>query len=212
MKIIPSSRRRRYIAIASIVLAAVATVVIVTVMVPDGNQDLPLKEIERNLRHPQGEIIELEGPSSLEDCERFQNWAQEFKDIYPLVDEPQPLVGQFVQNFVYGEDLIDDILYREINQDGAVSIGVTSRDIIEEFEELGIPITFEIVDLDEVRHLEEAAQEIDEKSYVMGARYDYSAGRIRVSLTKSNWDLYEAIYREYPDSPLLFRFVDYRPE
>jgi hypothetical protein len=212
MKIIPSLRRHRYVAIVSIILVAVATVVIVTVMVPDGNQDLPLKEIERNLRHPQGEIIELAGPSSLEDCERFQNWAQEFKDKFPLVDGPQVLVGQFVQNFVYSEDLIDDILYRDIDQDGAVRIGVTYQGIIEEFKELGIPITFEIIDLEEVSHLEEAAQEIDEKPYVMGARYDYSAGRIRVTLTKPNWDRYDDIYQEYPDYPLLFRLVDPQPE
>ena len=41
MKIIPSSKKNRYIAIASIVLVAVLTVVIVVVMVPDGNQDSP---------------------------------------------------------------------------------------------------------------------------------------------------------------------------
>jgi len=93
MKIIPSSKKNRYIAIASIVLVAVLTVVIVVVMVPDG--DLP-REIEKNPRHPLGEIIELAGPSSLEDCERFQNWAQEFKDKWPLVYTTQVLVGLYV--------------------------------------------------------------------------------------------------------------------
>ena len=183
----------------------------IVTMMWDGQQDFT-KEIELNTRHPLGEIIELEGPSSLEECERFQNWAQGFKDKFPLVDEPQPLVGQFVQNFVYSEDLIDDVLYRNIDQDGTARIGVTSQDVIEEFKELGIPIIFEIIDLDEVRHLEEAAREIDEKSYVVGARYDYSAGRIRVSLEKQNWDFYKAIYLEYPDSPLLFMHDDCQPE
>ena len=212
MKIIPSSKKNRYIAIGSIVLVAVLTVVIVAVMVPDGNQDIPLKEIERNLRHPLGEIIELAGPSSLEDCERFQNWAQELKDEFPFVDGPQVLVGHYVQEFYYSEDLRDDVLYRDIGQDGAVRIGVTHKDIIEKFKELGIPITFEIIVLEEVRHLEETAREIDERSYVMGARYDYSAGRIRVSFKKTNWNRYDDIYQEYPDYPLLFRLVDYRPE
>lgn len=183
----------------------------IVTMMWDGQQDFT-KEIELNTRHPLGEIIELEGPSSLEECERFQNWAQGFKDKFPLVDEPQPLVGQFVQNFVYSEDLIDDVLYRDIDQDGAVRIGVNTEDIIEEFEELGIPITFEIIDLDEVQHLEKAAQQINERSYVMGARYDYSAGRIRVTLNKPNWDRYDDIYQEYPDYPLLFRLVDPQPE
>ena len=199
-------------AIVSIILVAVATVVIVTMMAPDGNQDLPLKEIERNLRHPQGEIIELAGPLYLEECERFQEWVQEHKDAFWFVDNPQMLVGLFVQEFVYASDSIDDILYRDIHQDGTARIGVTSRDVIEEFKELGIPITFEIIDLDEVSHLEEAAREIDEKPYVIGARYDHSAGRIRVTLTKQSWDLYKAIYQEYPDSPLLFRYADFQPE
>ena len=83
-------------AIVSIILVAVATVVIVTMMAPDGNQDLPLKEIERNLRHPQGEIIELAGPLYLEECERFQEWVQEHKDAFWFVDNPQMLVGLFV--------------------------------------------------------------------------------------------------------------------
>ena len=112
----------------------------------DGGQDFPSKEIERNPRHPQGEIIALAGPSSLEDCERFQEWVQEHKDDLWFVDNPRLLVGMLVQEFVYSEHLIDDILYREITQDGAVKIGVTHQDIIEEFEELGIPITFEIIE------------------------------------------------------------------
>jgi hypothetical protein len=210
MKIIPSSKKNRYIAIASIVLVIILTVVIVAVMVPDEN-----REIEKNPRHPLGEIIELAGPSSLEDCERFQNWAQEFKDKWPEVDGPQVLVGHYVQEFYYSEefeDFKDDVLYRDIGQDGSVRIGVTHKDIIEKFKELGIPITFEIIDLEEVRHLEEAAREIDEKSYVMGARYDYSAGRIRVSFNKTNWNRYDDIYQEYPDYPLFFRLVDYQPE
>ena len=214
MKIIPSSKKNRYIAIASIVLVAVLTVVIVAVMVPNGNQDLP-REIEKNPRHPLGEIIELEGPSSLEDCERFQNWAQELQDEFPLVYTTQVLVGLYVQEFYYSEseDFRDDVLYRDIGQDGSVRIGVTHKDIIEKFKELGIPITFEIIDLEEVRHLEEAAREIDEKSYVEGARYDYSAGRIRVSLDKKkNWGRYEDIYQEYPDYPLFFRLIERRPE
>jgi hypothetical protein len=208
MKIIPSSKKNRYIAIASIVLVAVLTVVIVAVMVPDGNQDLP-REIEKNPRHPLGEIIELAGPSSLEDCERFQNWAQEFKDKWPEVDGPQVLVGHYVQELYHSEDFEDfkdDVLYRDIGQDGSVRIGVTHKDIIEKFKELGIPITFEIIDL------EEAAREIDKKSYVEGARYDYSAGRIRVSFNKTNWNRYDDIYQEYPDYPLFFRLVDYQPE
>jgi len=184
---------------------------LIITMVSARCQDFP-REIELNPRHPLGEIIELEGPSSLEDCERFQEWVQEHEDDFWFVDEPQLLVGLFVQEFVYSEDLIDDVLYRDIDQDGAVRIGVTSQDVIEEFEELGIPITFEIIDLEGVRHLEEAAQEIDENPYVMGARYDYSAGRIRVSLTKPNWDRYEAIYQEYQDYPLLFLLVDPQPE
>ena len=181
-------------------------------MIPVGGQDFPVKKIERNLRHPQGEIIELAGPLSLEECERFHEYVQEHKDAFWFVDNTQLLVGLFVQEFVYASDLIDDILYRDIHQDGTARIGVTSRDVIEEFKELGIPITFEIIDLDEVRHLEEAAREIAEKPYEMGVRYDYSAGRIRVTLTKQNWDLYKTIYREYSDFPLLFRFVDPKPE
>ena len=89
---------------------------------------------------------------------------------------------------------------------------MTHKDIIEKFKELGIPITFEIIDLEEVRHLEEAAREIDERSYVMGARYDYSAGRIRVTLNKPNWDRYDDIYQEYSDYPLFFRLVEPKPE
>lgn len=186
---------------------------LIIAMVSVGCQDVP-REIEINPRHPLGEIIELAGPSSLEDCERFQNWDQEIKDEFPFVDGPQVLVGLYVQEFYYSEseDFRDDVLYRDIGQDGAVRIGVNSEDIIEEFEELGIPITFEIIDLDEVQHLEEAAQEINEKSYVMGTRYDYSEGRIRVSLNKPNWDRYDDIYQEYPDYPFLFRLVDPQPE
>jgi hypothetical protein len=176
------------------------------------DQDLPVREIERNLRHPQGEIIELAGPSSLEECERFQEWVQEHKDDLWFKDDTQLLVGLFVQELYYARDLRDDVLYRDIHQDGTARIGVTSRDIIEEFEELGIPITFEIIDLDEVRHLEEAALEIDEKPYVMGAFYSYSAGRIVVDLTKPNWDRYDDIYQEYPDYPLLFSLEDPQPE
>lgn len=181
-------------------------------VVPTGSQDFPIKEIERDLRHPQGEIIELAGPLSLEECERFQEYVQEHKDDFWFVDEPKVLVGMFVQEFVYGRDLIDDILYRDIHQDGTARIGVTSRDVIEELKELGIPITFEIIDVDEVRHLEEAAREIDEKPYVLGAWYSHKQGRIRVSLAKQNWDFYNDIYREYPDSLLLFRLVDAQPE
>jgi len=181
-------------------------------MVPAGGQERPSKEIALNLRHPQGEIIERAGPSSLEECERLQEFIQEHEDAFWFVDDPQVLVGLFVQEFVYTRDLIDDILYRDIHQDGTVRIGVTSRDVIEEFKELGIPITFEIIDLDEVRHLEEAAREIAEKSYVMSAFYSHSEGRITVDLDKRNWGLYEAIYREYPDYPLVFSLVDPQPE
>jgi hypothetical protein len=220
MKIIPSSKKNRYIAIASIVLVAVLTVVIVAVMVPDGNQDSPWsREIEKNPRHPLGEIIELEGPSSLKDlkdCERFQHGAQEFKGKLSIVNGSQVLVGHYVQEFYHSEDFEDfkdDVLYRDIGQDGSVRIGVTCKDIIEKFKELCIPITFEIIDLEEVRHLEEAAREIDKKSYVEGARYDYSAGRIRVSFDKKkNWGRYEDIYQEYPDYPLFFRLVVRRSE
>jgi len=90
---------------------------------------------------------------------------------------------------------------------------VTHKDIIEKFKELGIPITFEIIDLDEVRHLEEAAREIDEKSYVEGARYDYSIGRISVWLDqKRNWGRYDDIYQDYPDYPLYFHLTHGQPE
>jgi hypothetical protein len=185
---------------------------LIIAMVSAGCQDFPVREIERNPRHPQGEIIELEGPSSLEDCERFQEWVQEHKYDFWFVDDHKLLVGMFVHEFVYTRDLIDDILYRDIHQDGTARIGVTSRDIIEEFEELGIPITFEIIDLDEVRHLEEAALEIDEKPDVALAFYSYSKGRITVILFKPSWGLYEAIYQEYPDYPLLFSLEDPQPE
>jgi hypothetical protein len=203
----------------SVALWLVALLIIA--MVPAEDQDLPVREIERNLRHPQGEIIELAGPSSLEECERFQEYIQEHKDDFwfkEFKDDTRLHVAMFVQWFVYTRDLIDDILYRDIHQDGTVKIGVTvrigvtSRDVIEEFKELSIPITFEIIDLDEVRHLEEAALEIDEKPYVTLAFYSYSKGRIEVILDKPNWGLYEAIYHEYSDYPLLFSLEDLQPE
>jgi hypothetical protein len=187
---------------------------LIVTMILAGCQDFP-REIELNTRHPLGEIIELEGPSSLEDCERFQDWVQEHKDDFwfkEFKDDTRLHVGLFVQEFYYARDLRDDVLYRDIDQDGAVRIGVKSQDVIEEFEELGIPITFEIIDLEGVRHLEEAAGEIDEKPYVMGAFYSYSKGRITVELDKPDWDRYEDIYQEYPDYPLLFWLSDPQPE
>ena len=89
---------------------------------------------------------------------------------------------------------------------------MTSQNVTEEFNELGIPIAFEIIDLDEVKHLEEAALEIDEKPYVALSFYSYSKGRITVILDKPNWGLYEAIYQEYPDYPFLFSLEDPQPE
>jgi len=178
-------------------------------------------EIARNIRHPQGEIIELAGPSSLEECELFQEWVQEHKDDHwfkEFKDDTRLHVAMFVQWFVYTRDLRDDILYRDIHKDWTVrigvtvQIGVTSRNVTEEFKGLGIPITLEIIDLDEVRHLEEAALEIDEKPYVMLAFYSYSKGRIEVILDKPNWGFHKAIYQEYPDYPLLFSFEDPQPE
>jgi len=71
-------------------------------MVPAGGQDSPFKEIERNLRHPQGEIIELEGSLSFAECERFQEHIQKYKDAFWFVDEPQVLVGTFVQELSTG--------------------------------------------------------------------------------------------------------------
>jgi hypothetical protein len=208
----------------SLVLVALLIVAIIQA----GSQALISKEIKRsnmeiarNIRHPQGEIIELAGPSSLEECELFQEYIQEHKDAFwfkEFEDDTRLHVAMFVQWFVYTRDLRDDILYRDIHKDWTVSIGVTvrigvtSRNATEEFKGLGIPVTLEIIDLDEVRHLEEAALEIDEKPYVLLAFYSYSKGRITVRLDKPNWSFHKAIYQEYPDYPLLFSFVDPQPE
>jgi hypothetical protein len=211
-----------FVGLSLVLVALLIVAMIIVAMIQAGSQDLVSKEIKRsnmkvarNIRHPQGEIIELAGPSSLEECERFQEWVQEHKDDHWFKehkDDTRLHVGMYVQEFYYARDLRDEVLYRDIHQDGTVRIGVISRDVIEEFKELGIPITFEIIDLDEVRHLEEAAREIDENPYVELASYSYSKGRIEVILNKPNWCSHKAIYQEYPDYPLLFWFTDFRPE
>jgi hypothetical protein len=211
-----------FVGLSLVLVALLIVAMIIVAMIQAGSQDLISKEIKRsnieiarNIRHPQGEIIELAGPSSLEECERFQEWVQEHKDDHWFKehkDDTRLHVGMYVQEFYYARDLRDEVLYRDIHQDGTVRIGVISRDVIEEFKELGIPITFEIIDLDEVRHLEEAALEIDEKPYVALAFYSYSKGRIEVVLFKPNWGFHKAIYQEYPDYPLLFSFEDPQPE
>jgi len=212
-----------FVGLSLVLVALLIVAMIIVAMIQSGEQDLVSKEIKRsnmkvarNIRHPLGEIIELAGPSSLEECEPFQEWVQEHKDDHWFKehkDDTRLHVGMYVQELYYARNLRDDVLYRDIHQDGTVRIGVTSRDVIEEFKELGIPITFEIIDLEEVRHLEEAAREIDEKSYVEGARYDYSIGRISVWLDqKRNWGRYDDIYQDYPDYPLYFHLTHGQPE
>jgi hypothetical protein len=115
--------------------------------------------IDVNPRRPQGEVIELTAPLSLEECELFRAYEAEFG----FVDDPQLLVRGFVTSFV-GEfarsrDLTEYLQYYDFDQDGVPRLGVTSRDFVEEFQELepNFTVRFEIIDPDEVRHLEETA-------------------------------------------------------
>ncbi len=171
--------------------------------------------IDVNPRRPQGEVIELTAPLSLEECEHFRAYEAEFW----FVDDPQSLVRAFVTSFVGGFALIRDLTeylqYYDFDQDGVPRVGVTSMDFVEQFKEPEphFTIRFEIIDPDEVKHLEEAAREIDKKTYVMGASYSYLEGRITVDLTTPNQECWKDIYQEYRDLPLRFYFVgDPQPE
>jgi hypothetical protein len=121
--------------------------------------------IDVNLRRPQGEVIELTAPLSLEECEHFRAYEAEFW----FIDDPQLLVRAFVTSFVGGfalsRDLTEYLQYYDFDQDGVPRVGVTSMDFVEQFKESEphFTIRFEIIDPDEVRHLEEAAREIDKK-------------------------------------------------
>lgn len=171
--------------------------------------------IDVNPRRPQGEVIEITAPLSLEECEPFRAYEAEFW----FVDDPQSLVRAFVTSFVGGfalsRDLTEYLQYYDFDQDGVPRVGVTSMDFVEQFKESEphFIIRFEIIDPDEVRHLEEAAREIDKKTYVMGASYCYMGGRITVDLTTPNQERWKDIYQEYRDLPLRFYLIgDPQPE
>ena len=172
--------------------------------------------IEVNPRHPLGEVVEVTSQREIvlpTESEHFDAYEADFG----FVDDPEWLVRGFVTSFVGGfalsNDLMEYLQYYSFDEDGVPKLGVTSKDFVEEFQELDFTIRFEIIDPDEVKHLEEAAREIDKKTYVMGASYSYLEGRITVDLTTPNQERWKDIYQEYRDLTLRFYFVgDPQPE
>jgi hypothetical protein len=172
--------------------------------------------IEVNPRHPLGEVVEVTSQREIvlpTESEHFDAYEADFG----FVDDPEWLVRGFVTSFVGGfalsNDLMEYLQYYSFDEDGVPKLGVTSKDFVEEIQELDFTIRFEIIDPDEVKHLEEAAREIDKKTYVMGASYCYMGGRITVDLTTPNQERWKDIYQEYRDLPLRFYLLgDPQPE
>lgn len=151
------------------------------------------RKIRINDRHSPGQIVEVTSQGEIIDMEDTRG------------------VRSFVTSFTYSRGLWGKVRYFGIDPDGTPRVGVVSREVIEEFQGLGIPVRLEIIDLDEVMPLKEAAREIGEKWYVMGASYNHATGRVHVSLVKPNWHRYVEVYQQYPDLPLWFNLDDSYP-
>ncbi|MFO7774058.1 MAG: CFI-box-CTERM domain-containing protein [Dehalococcoidia bacterium] len=162
--------------------------------------------IEVNPRHPVGEVVEIPPQGEIIEI-RESEVRREYEAEFWFVDDPvRGFLTSFVGGFALSRNLTEYLQYYDFDPDGVPRVGVTSRGFVEEFQELepDFTIRFEIIDPDEVRHLQEAAREIGEKHYVLGASYSYMRGRITVDLTAPNHQRWEDIYQEYEDLPLRF--------
>lgn len=169
-------------------------------------QNYGATDIKVNPRQPKGDIVEVRPHAEIVEIEEWRHPG------FRYVPDPEFHLGGFAQGFIYDRDLAGAVRYYDVDTDGVPTVGVTSRGVVEDFEELGIAIRVEIIDLDEVSRLKEVARQIQDRPCVLGASYCHLRGRIAVELTKPNWDRYKDIYREYPHVPLRFLLSDPQPE